>query len=206
MCEAIRGNKSVGPYPANFLDGDLGPASRVDNLRMCRYPGAMEALMNQAVYNLWSLIIGGIGSVISLAVAIVILWYTVETQRLRRQSEQHTSLLRDQLAVSRRQTDLFAEQVLYATRPFVMCAIESFARGGSEFATGHPLRAVKAEYCGSLWNPTERFAHDLRVLVHDCSAGYFWSDEPPVLRRAGEPAGRETTNPIRGVRLRTTDQ
>src|SRR5258708_25393382 len=98
--------------------------------------------MSQEAYNLWSLILGGVGSIISLAVGIVVFWYTRETQRLRRQSELQTSVLRDQLSVSQRQADLFAEQILSATRPFVMCEIESFAPGGSEFRADHPISAI----------------------------------------------------------------
>jgi hypothetical protein len=152
--------------------------------------------VSQETYNLWSLIIGGVGSVISLAVGIVVFCYTRETQRLRKQSEQQTSVLRNQLCVSQRQADLFAEQVLSGVRPFVMCEIRSFEPGGSNFPPSHPIAAVKAKYRGNLWNPTDRVAHDLRVLVHDRSVGYFWSDEPPVLRKVGESADWLASGPI----------
>ncbi len=133
---------------------------------------------------------------ISLAVGIVIFWYTKETQRLRRQSEQQTTFLQDQLAVSHRQVTLFSEQVESAARPFVLCEIESCARGGSAFPPGHAIRAVEAGYRGSLWNPSDRVAHNLRVLVHDHSTGYYWSDEPPVLRKFGEPTEWLASGPL----------
>ena len=91
---------------------------------------------------------------------------------------------------------MFAEQVRSGVQPFVMCEISSFATGGSEFPPGHPMRAVKAAYNGNLWNPTDRIAHDLRVLVHDPALGYFWSQEPPVLRKVGESADWLASGPV----------
>jgi len=142
--------------------------------------------MHQETYNLWSLIVNIFGFVISLGVGIVIFWYTQETQRLRKESECQTVLMQAQLGVSQKQSALFAEQVLSAIRPFVLCEILNFVLGGVDFPPGHPIRAVKAEYRGNVWNPADRVAHDLRVLVHEHSTGYYWSDEPPILKRVGE--------------------
>jgi hypothetical protein len=154
--------------------------------------------MAQDQYNLLSLILGGIGAVISLAVGIVVFWYTRETQRLRMQSEQQTSVLRDQLGVSQRQADLFAEQVRSVVQPFVMCEIASLDVGGGNFQPGHPMRAVRSVYRGILWNPTDRVAHNLRVLIRDPCFGYFWSYEPPVLRKIGESEEWFASGPVDG--------
>lgn len=151
--------------------------------------------MSQGLFNLWSIIIGVVGLLISLGVGIVVFWYTRVTEGLRRESQRQTALLQDQLGVSRRQADLFAEQVLSAIRPFVACEIESFAPGGSTFPRESPMRAVTAWYRGSLWNPSDRVAHDLRVLVHEHSTGYYWSEEPPILRKAGEPSAWSASGP-----------
>jgi hypothetical protein len=156
----------------------------------------VKVLMSQESYNLWSVIIGIAGALISVAVGIVIYWYTRVTDGLRQQSEHQTELIREQLQVSRRQAELFAEQVLSAIRPFVTCEITSFVRGGNEFPPGHPMRFVNAVYYGNLWNPSDRVAHDLRVLVHEHSTGYYWSNEPPVLRKAGESATWSASGPL----------
>jgi|ERR1035437_111695 hypothetical protein len=151
--------------------------------------------MSQESYNLWSIILGAAGLTVSFAVGVVVFWYTRVTEGLRRESQQQTALLQDQVAVSQRQADLFAEQVLSAIRPFVACEIETFAPGGSAFPLGSPMRAVTAWYRGSLWNPSDRVAHDLRVLVHEHSTGYYWSEEPPVLRKAGESTDWSASGP-----------
>jgi hypothetical protein len=152
--------------------------------------------MCQEAYNLWSLIIGALGLLVSAAVAVVVGYYTLETKRLRLQSEQQTSVFRDQLCVSQRQAGLFAEQVQFATRPFVMCEFTPFEPGGSMFPPGQPESRVKVSYRGMLWNPTDRVAHDLRVLVHGRSLGYFWSEEPPVLQKIGEVAVWSASGPV----------
>jgi hypothetical protein len=142
--------------------------------------------MSAEIYNLWSLIVNIFGAVIALGVAMVIFWYTRETQRLRKESERQTVLMQAQLRVSQNQSALFAEQVLSAIRPFVLCEISDSVPGGTSLPLRHPLRAIKTEYRGNVWNPTDRVAHDLRVLIHERSTGYYWSDEPPVLKKEGE--------------------
>src|ERR1019366_1128487 len=94
-------------------------------------PCGARAAMSQESYNLWSIILGAAGLTVSFAVGVVVFWYTRVTEGLRRESQQQTALLQDQVAVSQRQADLFAEQVLSAIRPFVACEIETFAPGGS---------------------------------------------------------------------------
>ena len=74
--------------------------------------------MSQETYNYWSLIPSLAGSIISLGVGIVVFCYTKETQQLCRLSA-------EQLAISRRQGEQFAEQIAASTRPFVMCEVES---------------------------------------------------------------------------------
>jgi hypothetical protein len=100
---------------------------------------------------------------------VVVCLYTWETTRLRDQSERQTALLQQQLSAS--------------VQPFVMCTVNKIKPGF---------------HCtGQVWNPTDRFAHDLRVLVCD-QTGYFWTENSLVLKEAGERIEWVASGPVPG--------
>jgi|SRR5579875_1141464 len=125
--------------------------------------------MAQDTYNLCSFIVGLVG-------VIVLAWYTIETQRLRKTSQR-------QVDVSERQAQLFAEQASLSIRPFLICKVTD-AKPGSG-------------WMGVLWNPTDRVAHDIRVFICE-ETGYYWSDESPVLIKMGEHAQWVARGPVVG--------
>ncbi len=52
--------------------------------------------VSQEVYNVWSIVVQVVGAIISVGVGLVVLWYTVETKRLRLATDQQVKLLRSQ--------------------------------------------------------------------------------------------------------------
>jgi hypothetical protein len=141
----------------------------------------------------WSLVIQAVNAAVAAAVGLVVWSYTRETKRLRESSEEQTRL-------SQRQVHLFAAQMEASIRPFVLCEVTEYAAGGSAFLEGRLISHVKTICRGTLWNPTDRVAHDLRVLVWVHKRGYLWSGSAPILRKPGETAEWLADGPVdRGI-------
>ena len=108
--------------------------------------------MSQEVYNLWSIVIQAVGAIISVGVGLVVLWYTVETKRLRLATDQQVKLLRIQGKA--------------AATPFIIPGFRNWHMGGTAFLNAQsPVRFVKPTIQMSLLNATLAPAIDVHAVV-----------------------------------------
>ena len=129
----------------------------------------------------WSLIV-------EILLLLVVVWYAIETQKLRRQSEGQLKVLRDQFRV--------------ALIPYLEVRPSEFQAGGSRLDKA-PVRVLGARYQCIIFNLTDRLAHHVHAMVYDGTGQYYWSEEgaeairnqedklPTVLSAKGPLSNRE---------------
>jgi len=110
--------------------------------------------------------------VVAIFVAVVVWRYTTETQKLREAAVEQVELARRQLALS--------------VKPYLFMKIIDFARGGSELQNT-PVAIIDATYRCRVWNPTDRPASNVNILVRNHSTGYFWTAEGADLLTSMDP-------------------
>lgn len=110
--------------------------------------------MSQDLYQLWSIVINS-------AVGLIILWYTWETRKMRKQMGDQLAFSRDQIALIQRELDL-------TSAPYVV-------------ATTSPQPGIQTPERGfacSVKNMTRNLAHHVRVVIAEPSApGLYYSKE-----------------------------
>src|SRR2546425_182883 len=101
--------------------------------------------------------------VVQTALLGIVTWYTFETSKLRRQSQEELKLLQ--------------KQIRLGLAPYLIGEVPAYLRGGQRLEES-PLRVIRAQFRCNILNPTDRIAHHVRAVVYDARHGeYFWSHD-----------------------------
>jgi hypothetical protein len=110
--------------------------------------------MSQATYDSWSIIL-------QCVVGLAVIWYTIETNRIRKQASQQQQLMAAQIGIVQRQIDL-------SVAPYVVATAVTAAQ---------PMGTKKGFPC-SVRNMTKNLAHHIRVVISDPGrSGLYFSEE-----------------------------
>lgn len=132
--------------------------------------------MKSETFNIWSIALQSVGTLVSIGVGIVVWWYTKETQKIRQQGQKQIELLTEQVRQGQTQTMVAREQVQHGSQQLRIQSQESRQSRipyVSAFAVSRT--ADKSRYLVKVSNPTEKVAHSLNVLLRT-AVGYYWSD------------------------------
>jgi hypothetical protein len=100
--------------------------------------------------------------VVSVGVAVVIAWYTKETQLIRKQGQSQLGILQAQLQLG--------------LAPYLIARVIEYAQGG-QHVPHTALKNIRASHRCQICNPTDRPAHHVNALVYTANGNYFWSDQ-----------------------------
>jgi hypothetical protein len=131
--------------------------------------------MNQETYNFWGIILQIAGVVVSAGVGGIVWWYTVETRKLRIESEKQVGLFAQELKIGERQVGLFTQQLKMSIKPYLIGSIQEYYPGGTR-VQNTAVASVKAGYVCPVANHTDRTAHQVFLLLRNQATGFFFGD------------------------------